>query len=322
MSEEYPNLPEKVQPASRGYVVPTTVDELRDMAADIVKSGWAPKGMNKPETVFVAIQMGLELGLAPMQALQNIAVINGRPSIWGDAMPGLVKASGLLESFSESFEGKEGADSFTAVCVAKRRGEANPIVQRFSVADAKRANLWDKQGPWTQYPKRMLQMRARSWALRDGFPDVLRGLQASEEVRDIPIDVTPIEVAQPETAAPEDDWEPAYRDLCGLIPEDLQLYDDGKELARLFVVASAESNDATKLAVIEAALANEERFMDSFAQWCCKNHPKATTNGAQQEAATEDTEGQREPMPPVDKAAIEGRAAAEVDGKGQPGLGL
>jgi hypothetical protein len=61
------------------------------------------------------------------------------------------------------------------------------------VADAKRAGVWGKAGPWTQYPKRMLGIRARSFALRDVFPDVLGGLDIREEVEDSAemIDVTP-----------------------------------------------------------------------------------------------------------------------------------
>ena len=59
-----------------------------------------------------------------------------------------------------------------------------PTTRTFSQEDAKRANLWGKAGPWTAYPKRMLQMRARSFALRDSFPDALKGVGISEEVRD------------------------------------------------------------------------------------------------------------------------------------------
>ena len=33
----------------------------------------------------------------------------------------------------------------------------------------------------------MLQLRARSWALRDGFADVLKGLASAEEQRDVAI---------------------------------------------------------------------------------------------------------------------------------------
>src|SRR3546814_15538068 len=44
-----------------------------------------------------------------------------------------------------------------------------------------------KQGPWSQYPQRMRQMRARAWAMRDGFADVLKGIGIAEEVRDFPV---------------------------------------------------------------------------------------------------------------------------------------
>src|SRR3546814_15381125 len=53
--------------------------------------------------------------------------------------------------------------------------------------DAKKAGLAGKQGPGSQYPQRMRQMRARAWAMRDGFADVLKGIGIAEEVRDFPV---------------------------------------------------------------------------------------------------------------------------------------
>ena len=115
-----------------------------------------------------------------------LAVINGRPSIWGDAALALVMGSPVCEFVRERIEGD--GDSLTAVCETKRRGYPAPSVTQFSVADAKRAGLWGKAGPWTQYPKRMLQLRARGFALRDAFPDVLKGLVTAEEAQDYPAD--------------------------------------------------------------------------------------------------------------------------------------
>jgi hypothetical protein len=119
-----------------------------------------------------------------MQALQNIAVINGKPSVYGDAAMALVQASPVCEDIEEYFDG-EGTPNPVAVCVAKRKGR-KPVVAKFSVEDAKRAGLWGKQGPWQAYPKRMMQMRARGFALRDAFPDVLKGLITAEEAQDDP----------------------------------------------------------------------------------------------------------------------------------------
>ena len=185
-----------------------SLDDLWRFSNYVAKSGLAPKGMEKPETCLVAIQMGLEIGFAPMQAIQNIAVINNRPSVWGDSVKALVLATRECENFHEWFE--DDGDKLTAHCRIKRRGFSEPVIRTFSVIDAKQAELWTKAGPWKQYPKRMLQMRARSWACRDAFPDALKGLFIAEEVRDIPrerIDVTgsvSLEDVQSKPATPED----------------------------------------------------------------------------------------------------------------------
>lgn len=160
-----------------------TMRGLHELAGIIVRSGWAPKGMNA-EACFTAMAKGAEVGLSHLEALYSIAVINGRPAIWGDAMLALVMASGKLEDKAETFEGE--GDQLKAVCLAKRRGMATPVRWEFSVADAKQAGLWGNSGTWKQYSRRMLQMRARAFALRDAFPDVLRGLVSAEEARDIP----------------------------------------------------------------------------------------------------------------------------------------
>lgn len=151
------------------------------------KSGMVPKAyQGNAANCLVAMAYGDSLGMAPLQAMQSVAVVNGVPALYGDGMLALVQASPVFESIEESIE--DGA----AVCTVKRRG-MKPVQRVFTVDDAKRAGLWGKAGPWQQYPSRMLQMRARSWALRDAFADVLRGIQSVEEVRDIPevIDVTP-----------------------------------------------------------------------------------------------------------------------------------
>ncbi len=159
-----------------------TLDDAWRFATAVIDSGMAPKGYTTKAAVLIAMQHGAEIGLKPMQALHSIAVINGRATVWGDAIPALLDASGLCEDRDEYLEGD--GDKMTAVCRLKRVGRETPILRTFSVADAKAAGLWNKAGPWTQYPKRMLAMRARSWAARDGFADVLRGLHVREEVQD------------------------------------------------------------------------------------------------------------------------------------------
>lgn len=177
---------------------PTTLTEAMEFSRTLAASSMVPKQyQGKPEDVLVCVQWGMELGLAPMQALQNIAVINGKPSVYGDAALALVQASPVCEGVEETMEG-EGSPNPTAVCICHRKNRL-PVTGRFSVEDAKRAGLWGKQGPWQAYPKRMLQMRARGFALRDAFPDVLKGLITAEEAQDYPDekDITPAVKANP-----------------------------------------------------------------------------------------------------------------------------
>jgi len=170
-----------------------TFDDAFRFSKMVAASEFAPKDFkNKPESCLLAIQHGSEVGLSPMQSLQSIAVINGRPTIWGDAALALVQACPVCEYVREYMEGE--GDSLTAVCEAKRQGYPSPSVSRFSVADAKKASLWGKTGPWTQYPARMLQLRARGFALRNAFADALRGLVTAEEAQDYPTQPEPVVV--------------------------------------------------------------------------------------------------------------------------------
>jgi hypothetical protein len=202
----------------RNGFLPTTFSEAKTFAGELAASNLVPKAYaGKPLDILVAIQWGNEIGLAPMQALQNISVINGKPSVYGDAAMALVQAHPACEGVEEFFEG-EGTPNPVAVCIAHRRGR-KPVTAKFSVDDAVRAGLWKKPGPWTQYPKRMLQMRARGFALRDAFPDALKGLITTEEAEDYPAeakqepkDITPKNpldaIALPEVI------EPAYQEAA------------------------------------------------------------------------------------------------------------
>lgn len=163
---------------------PTTLQEAMKFSDILASSTMVPRDFQgKPGNVLVAIQWGREVGLGPLQALQNIAVINGRPSIWGDAALALVRGHPDCLSVQEGVEGE--GETRQGWCEVTRRGE-QPQRRTFSVGDAKRAGLLNKPGPWTQYPDRMLQLRARGFAIRDVFPDALRGVLTREEAEDTP----------------------------------------------------------------------------------------------------------------------------------------
>lgn len=174
----------QVTPQS-GFVSLSNMDEAFAFANMLSQSGMVPKiYTGKPADIVIAMQMGSELGLKPLQSLQNIAVVNGRPTIWGDAVIAICQSSGLLEDITEVV-----TDSEATVTVTRTGQEPHTVT--FSMEDAKTAGLSGKAGPWTQYPKRMMKNRARAFALRDKFADVLNGFGITEEEKDRVVDVTP-----------------------------------------------------------------------------------------------------------------------------------
>jgi hypothetical protein len=171
-------------------IIPRNIDEVARIAQAVIVAGLAPdsfKGdpQSTASKIMVAIMKGAEIGLAPLTALANIAIINGRPSLWGDGAVALVQASGKVQSWEEDWQGKEGTPDFTAVCKIWRIGQDTPYIGKFSWGDATRAKLTTK-GPWIAYGPRMLMWRARSYAMRTGFADCLSGLAIAEEAQDMP----------------------------------------------------------------------------------------------------------------------------------------
>lgn len=238
-------------------LAPKDLDEAMRFADMLAGSSIVPKDyIGKPGNCLVAIQWGMELGLQPMQAMQSIAVINGRPSLWGDAMLALVKAHPAFEWIKEECDGN------VATCTIKRRGEPE-VVQSFSLEEAKRAGLTGKQGPWTQYPKRMLQMRARGFALRDAFPDALRGVVSAEEARDTPAerDMGAAEVVSTRPAAPAALPDYSQSAFADNLPKWTSLMQSGAKTAdQIIAIVSTKGalSDAQKAAIRAAAQPKQE----------------------------------------------------------------
>ncbi len=171
---------------SRGFFVIESFKQAIEVAEYINKSQLVPDAYRgKPADIVIAMQYGMELGLSPLQALQSVAVINGKPSIYGDAVPAIVVGLPECEDIIEQEAQGEVPEQWVATCTVKRRGK-EPKTRSFSWLDAKRAGLASKKGPWQDYPKRMLLMRARGFAIRDAFPDRMKGMILAEEAMDYP----------------------------------------------------------------------------------------------------------------------------------------
>ncbi len=159
-------------------IKPTNYEELSKLADMILKTDFISANSNK-ETLMVTILFGMEIGLPPIAAIRNIFMVNKQPVISGDAMLSLIYSSNLVKDYKQYYEAKEDK----VIVTVSRKDNNITITSEFSMEDARKANLLDKP-IWKQYPKRMLLYRARSYALRDCFPDILKGLRSQEEMED------------------------------------------------------------------------------------------------------------------------------------------
>lgn len=170
-----------ISAGNRGLML-HNMDELWRFAGAVTKAKMAPKTLDSTEKVFIALQMGAEVGLSPMQSLKNIAVIHNSPSMWGDALVALVRRSPACEWIKETWTGD--GEKRKAIVIGKRRGDPQECTREFGYADAKRAGLL-ANATYKNYPDRMYQNRARAWMFRDLFADLLMGLDIAEEMQDL-----------------------------------------------------------------------------------------------------------------------------------------
>lgn len=221
------------------------IEQAWRFAEGVVKSGMAPKGM-QPGGVVALIQAGQEIGLPPMRSLSALTFVNGRLGIMGEASLALVRSAGVLRPGTDVDARWEGeGDAYRCVVSAQRREASKPTERSFSVADAKRAALWGKQGPWKDYPDDMLFWRAYSRLSKQLFSDVTMGCAPAEELRDLPgaapsgppRDVTPPSAPDPllEAAASPEDGEKS--------PEEPAEPEAGDEGAPQGVWHDAEGNE-------------------------------------------------------------------------------
>jgi hypothetical protein len=251
MDDEKKEVQEKsVIPFVEGRgLVPNDFSGMYRLAQVMAASGVMPKEMTKPETLFVCLQYGFELGFTPMQAVQNIAVINGRPVVWGDAQLAMVRGSGLLTSFEERQEGED--ENFKAIAIAYRKGDEKPTARSFSMKQAVKAGLASKDN-WKKYPERMCQMRARSWTLRDLFPDVLKGLRTAADTDDAD-DLRPVITVVDDTPADTPEGKPDKKktptnkeEMYGSKAQPAGKNLQGKEIDTVIVDDDIDEPDLTK----------------------------------------------------------------------------
>jgi hypothetical protein len=310
--------PKAPVPIVNGKFVPTDFDGLWRIANVMASTDMVPDRYknNTPDT-FVALSMGMEIGLSNMGSLQNISVVNGMPTVFADGVTGLIQGSGMLEWMEEGFRDGdkevdpsdlpvklgEWPDTLKAYCHMKRKGQEKVYKGTFSVADAKRMGKWmyKEKSVWSQHPARMLTWRARTWPCRDGFSDILKGLKIYEEVVDYAADledtngkyevVEPKLTKVPEEKVVEDERVPGktlFESMC-----DEEKINHG--LAMDYIEEIAEVTGAPIITITTKAINNKDEFVGKFAAWAQVQSEAMKEKEFSANAETNDTTESSEP---------------------------
>lgn len=174
----------------------TSLEEAFRFAKLVVSTGLAPRGIDTPEKALIAIQYGAELGFSPMRSLSAITVVSGKPGIYGEAALAKIREARIC-SIPPTLRQEGTGDELRAIVRFQRKDMPDPVEVSFSVADAKRAKLWSKTGPWQEYANDMLEWRAVARMVKRYFSDVTFGLVLVEELTDYP-ETRPREIAPPD----------------------------------------------------------------------------------------------------------------------------
>lgn len=164
------------------------MDKLLETAEMLSKSTIVPvQYQRRPENCFVALDMASRMGLSPMIVMQNLYIIQGKPSWSGTAIASMIRSSPQFTDVQLHYVGKEGTDDWGAYVTAKRVSNGDTLKGgTVSIRTAKKEGWYQKSGSkWQTMPEIMLAYRAYAWFGRVYAPELLMGLQTTEEVVDV-----------------------------------------------------------------------------------------------------------------------------------------
>jgi len=167
-------------------------------------NGIVPRAyQNNPAAVAAVIMTGFELGIAPMTAMRELHLIEGKVSLSATLMLTLARRAGIKTRWLKT-------DNTVATIGVTVPGQQEQTLT-FSAEDAKAAGLWGK-GNWSKHPAAMLRARATSAAIRAFCPEAIGGSVYESESGELTdgappepvtasvVDVTPARAHSPTTA--------------------------------------------------------------------------------------------------------------------------
>ena len=184
----------KTNPEGESSIYQTTesFEFAQRQAKSLVDSNLVPTGYQGQKGLsncLVALEMSKRMNLSPLTVMQNLNIIHGRPSWSAAFIASQIMGCNRFKNFDYIVSGKD--DGLSVQCQAIRL-EDNKLVKGTAVSmKMARQEGWTKNSKYQSMPELMLRNRAATFFGRQYIPDLLLGVQTSEEVVDIePINIT------------------------------------------------------------------------------------------------------------------------------------
>jgi len=155
-------------------------------ATALSKSTIVPKDyQNNISNCIVALNLAARTKQDPFMVMQNLDIIHGRPSWNAKFIIAVINSCGKYDSLRFKIEGTGDQMSCVASATDLRNGDVLES-EKITIGMAKTEGWYTRSGSkWPTMPKQMLQYRAASFFARLYCPEILLGMQSSDESADI-----------------------------------------------------------------------------------------------------------------------------------------
>lgn len=164
------------------------MQKMWSFAEQISRSSIIPQQyQNDPANCFVALEISGRMGVSFMVVMQNLYIVRGKPSWSGSAIGAMLMASPKFKNVELVYDGTKGQDDWRCYAQAVNVNTGKLIKGgTVSIGVAKAEGWYGKDGSkWKTMPELMLAYRAYAWFARVYAPELILGMQSSEEVADV-----------------------------------------------------------------------------------------------------------------------------------------
>lgn len=169
-------MPQNEMALRSEFIPQSALSQIERLADRLGKSGALPASIKNGAQLAMVMLAGYEAGMRPMESINAFYIVNGRLTVWGDALIRQLKRAGYKIAWTES--------DTTKATVVLTAPDGQVHTETFTHAEAVTAGLIAKGGPWKTYEKDMLRWKAIGRAVRFFCPEVLGGVQYLKEEAD------------------------------------------------------------------------------------------------------------------------------------------